>query len=124
MAETIIEIVPGATNSWELTVREPDRSTPKDLTALSKAWMTFKRDEADPDPGIVQLSIGAGIQTQGLANEGKLVATMTPSQSANFDFGTRYIYGVRLLMSNSVVDDPDGLSGPVKVMRAPTHTNT
>ena len=121
MTTTDLEITPGSTGDWLITVTDAAGAA-QDLSALSAAWLTVKRSLAVADPGIFQLTLGAGLAVVSAA-AGTIQVTATPAQTALMADGTGYRWDCRLKFVDGTVSNPDGLSGAITTGRRVTQSN-
>ena len=77
---------------------------PINLTGAS-IWMTVKVRQTDPDPGVAQLTIGAGIVVTS-ATGGLATAMIDNDTTATLDAPANLYYDVKVLESSGVYSTP------------------
>jgi hypothetical protein len=99
----------GSTVVANFTFTRPNSATPPvqvpvDLTGAS-IWMTVKVRQSDPDPGIVQLTIGQGIVVTSLLG-GTATAMIDNTVTDDLDPPISLYYDVKVKESNGVYSTP------------------
>ena len=99
--ELDLEIVPGDNGVVTVTVTD-DAGVPIDLTGAAITF-TVKSDLATPDPGLFQLSVGAGIVLANqTTNPGVFVITIpsADTEAPVLNIGTTYQHRIRLTLDS------------------------
>lgn len=116
-----LTISPGSTARWRITVRLPGGAV-QSLALLTHAWFTVKKRIADADPGVFQLTLGAGISVADAA-AGTLDVEATTAQTALLFTLPDPHWSCRLKFADGTVSDPEQLAGTITIDRRATRAN-
>jgi hypothetical protein len=121
MSKTFLEITPGSTGDWLITITDA-AGAPKSLDTLTSAWFTVLARWADPDPGIFQLALGSGLTVADSA-AGTLRVLASPAQTTLLASLRKAVWDCRTKFADGTVSNPEGLSGELIIKPRGTKAN-